>query len=206
MTEATVADDLLRSYFDRWQRLEEDKKAISDDLKELFAEAKGNGFDTKVMRAVFREEVSDKAERDEFEAICDLYRASLARPRARPTHARVEKIDEFRSVTGRSDPATTKGESDAKSADAESEKRNLIDRRRPALVEAIEPVKPSAAKGLEHQPVQSTYSDTAPDESAADEISSPIPLASADTSPVAMAKAPSLALPRDGAPLHEAMV
>lgn len=93
MSEATVADDLLRSYFERWQRLEEDKAAISEDLKALFAEAKGNGFDTKVMRAVFREEVSDKAERDEFEAICDLYRASLARPRAHPAPARVETLN-----------------------------------------------------------------------------------------------------------------
>lgn len=90
----SVSDDMLRSFFQRWQRLEEEKQTISDDLKELFAEAKGQGFDTKAMRAVFREEVGDRAERQEFDAICDLYRASLRKPHARPAPAR-ENIEEF---------------------------------------------------------------------------------------------------------------
>jgi len=77
MTDA-VADDILRSFFERWQRLEEEKKTLSDDLKGLFSEAKGMGFDTKAMRAVFREQVGDKASAEEFDAICDLYRSSLA--------------------------------------------------------------------------------------------------------------------------------
>jgi len=77
MTDA-VANDILRSFFERWQRLEEEKKTLSDDLKELFSEAKGMGFDTKAMRAVFREQVGDKAAAEEFDAICDLYRSSLA--------------------------------------------------------------------------------------------------------------------------------
>lgn len=97
---ASVADDMIRSYFERWQRLEEEKHTISDDLKELFAEAKGNGLDAKALRTVFREQVGDKAARDEFDAICDLYRASLTGPRARPAPARVEKIEEFDAETG----------------------------------------------------------------------------------------------------------
>lgn len=79
---ASVADDMIRSFFERWQRLEEEKRTISDDLKELFAEARGNGLDTKALRAVFREQVGDKAAIEEFDAICDLYRASLNAPRA----------------------------------------------------------------------------------------------------------------------------
>lgn len=85
----SVADDMLRSFFERWQRLEEEKQALSGDLKELFAEMKGGGFDTKAARAVFRDEnklanedAADKADRTEFEAMCELYRASLKRPRA----------------------------------------------------------------------------------------------------------------------------
>jgi uncharacterized protein (UPF0335 family) len=95
----SAADDMIRSYFDRWQRLEEEKRAISDDLKELFAEAKGNGLDSKALRTVFREQVGDKAAMEEFDAICDLYRASLTAPRARPAPAR-EIIEEFDAETG----------------------------------------------------------------------------------------------------------
>lgn len=74
-----VADDMLRSFYERWQRLEEEKSTISDDLKNLFAEAKGSGFDTKAMRAVFRDMTRDVAERQEAEAIYDLYWTSLTR-------------------------------------------------------------------------------------------------------------------------------
>lgn len=100
----SVSDDMLRSFFQRWQRLEEEKQTISDDLKELFAEAKGQGFDTKAMRAVFREQVGDKAERQEFDAICDLYRASLSRPHARPAPAQ-ENIEEFPLKAVKNEPA-----------------------------------------------------------------------------------------------------
>ena len=75
------AHNMLRSYFERWQRLEGEKASIAEDLKNLFAEAKGNGFNTKAMRVVFREQIADDADRhaaDEHEVICDLYRASLA--------------------------------------------------------------------------------------------------------------------------------
>lgn len=96
----TVADDLLRSFFSRWQRLQEEKKTISDDLKELFAEAKGMGFDTKAMRAVFREEAGDKLAAEEFDAICDLYRSSLRGLRAHPARHAREIIEEFDAETG----------------------------------------------------------------------------------------------------------
>src|SRR5688572_21624997 len=73
----SVAQDMLQSFFDRWQRLEDEKRAISEDLKGLFAEAKALGFDTKVMRAVFRDKVGDAEAKAEFEAIYELYASAI---------------------------------------------------------------------------------------------------------------------------------
>lgn len=90
--------EMIRSLFARWQRLEAEKAAIADDLKELFAEAKGSGFNTKALRIVFREQVADDGDREkaeELDAICDLYRASLVAPRARPAPARTREAQEF---------------------------------------------------------------------------------------------------------------
>ena len=73
----TVAAGQLRAFIERIERLEEEKKAIADDIKEVYAEAKGNGFDTKVMRQVIRIRKQDRSERLEQEAILDLYLAAL---------------------------------------------------------------------------------------------------------------------------------
>jgi uncharacterized protein (UPF0335 family) len=54
MAAESVAQDQLRAFVERIERLEEEKKAIADDIKEIYAEAKGNGFDTKVLRQVIR--------------------------------------------------------------------------------------------------------------------------------------------------------
>lgn len=101
MTALSVADDQLRAFFERWNRLEEEKTAISEDLKALFAEAKGVGFDTKAMRVVFRERTADdsaKLKADELDQICDLYRASLSRARPANAPARTrENIEKFAS-------------------------------------------------------------------------------------------------------------
>ena len=72
-----VAAGQLRSFIERIERLEVEKKGISDDIRDVFAEAKGNGFDTKVMRQVIRLRKKDKAERQEEEAILDLYLQAL---------------------------------------------------------------------------------------------------------------------------------
>lgn len=90
----TVAAAQLRAFFERWQRLEEEKKALSDDLKEMFAEAKGTGFDTKAMRAVFRDMMADSAEREEEEAIYDLYWGAL-NGSAHPAHHAREIIQQI---------------------------------------------------------------------------------------------------------------
>jgi uncharacterized protein (UPF0335 family) len=72
-----VAQDQLRSVVERIERLEEEKAAIANDIKEVYAEAKGNGFDTRTLRQVIRLRKQDKAERQEQEAILDLYMSAL---------------------------------------------------------------------------------------------------------------------------------
>ena len=73
----SVAKDQLKSIVERVERLEEEKKALADDIREVFAEAKGNGFDTKVLRTVIRLRKQDKTERQEQEALLDLYLHAL---------------------------------------------------------------------------------------------------------------------------------
>lgn len=73
----TVAANQLRAFIERIERLAEEKQTIQDDIKEVYAEAKGTGFDTKAIRAIIRLRKKDKAEREEEEAILDLYMASL---------------------------------------------------------------------------------------------------------------------------------
>ena len=73
----SVAKDQLKSVVERIERLEEEKKALADDIREVFAEAKGNGFDTKVLRTVIRLRKQDKTERQEQEALLDLYLHAL---------------------------------------------------------------------------------------------------------------------------------
>jgi len=89
----SVAQDMIQAFFERWQRLEEEKVAISADLKELFAEAKANGFDTKVLRAVFRDKVADENERNEFQAVYDLYWSALGTNYANARDAREDEPD-----------------------------------------------------------------------------------------------------------------
>ena len=76
-TSQTVAAGQLRAFIERVERLEEEKKTIADDIKEVFAEMKGTGFDTKAVRKIIRRRKQDQAERQEEEAILDLYLAAL---------------------------------------------------------------------------------------------------------------------------------
>jgi uncharacterized protein (UPF0335 family) len=84
MAEESVAQDQLRAIIERIERMEEEKKAIADDIKEIFAEAKGNGFDTKVLRQIVRIRKQDHAERMEQEALLELYMAALGMAAAPP--------------------------------------------------------------------------------------------------------------------------
>ena len=72
-----TAQTQLKTIIERIERLEEDKAAIMADQKEIFAEAKGNGFDVKVIRKVIRLRKQDKAKRQEEEAILDLYLSAI---------------------------------------------------------------------------------------------------------------------------------
>ena len=72
-----VAAGQLRAFIERIERLEEEKKGLSDDIRDVFAEAKGSGFDTKIMRQVIRLRKKDSNERQEEEAILDLYMHAL---------------------------------------------------------------------------------------------------------------------------------
>ncbi|MEO0361172.1 MAG: DUF2312 domain-containing protein [Pseudomonadota bacterium] len=72
-----VAADQLRSIVERIERLEDEKKEIADQIKEVFAEAKANGFDTKTLRKVISLRKKDAEERQEEEAMLDLYLHAL---------------------------------------------------------------------------------------------------------------------------------
>jgi uncharacterized protein (UPF0335 family) len=73
----SIAADQLKSFIERIERLEEEKAGIAGDIKEVYAEAKGSGFDTKVIRKIISMRKKDYAERQEEEAILELYMQAL---------------------------------------------------------------------------------------------------------------------------------
>lgn len=76
-TSQTVAAGQLRALIERIERLHEERKAIGDDIAEVFSEAKGTGFDTKAMKTIIRRRAKDQAQLQEEDAIVDLYMAAL---------------------------------------------------------------------------------------------------------------------------------
>ena len=77
MSEIGAGRDQLRALIERIERLEEEKKAISEDIKEVYGEAKGTGFDVKAMRQIVRIRKMDASDRMEQEAILDTYLHAL---------------------------------------------------------------------------------------------------------------------------------
>jgi len=76
-----IAGERLKSFIERIERLEEEKRALAEDIKEVYSEAKGVGFDVKTMRALIRIRKMDEEDRDEQEALLDTYmRAMGMRP------------------------------------------------------------------------------------------------------------------------------
>ena len=73
----SFAKSQLKAFVERIERLEDEKKGLSDDIREVYGEAKANGFDTKALRAVVRLRALEPAERQEFEAVLDMYRDAL---------------------------------------------------------------------------------------------------------------------------------
>jgi uncharacterized protein (UPF0335 family) len=72
-----IAGERLKSFIERIERLEEEKRALAEDIKEVYAEAKGSGFDTKIMRQLIRIRRMDQDDVDEQETLLDLYKRAL---------------------------------------------------------------------------------------------------------------------------------
>ena len=72
-----VAKDQLKAIIERIERLEEEKKTISDDIRDVYAEAKGNGYDVKALRTIVRMRKQDANERAEQETILETYMQAL---------------------------------------------------------------------------------------------------------------------------------
>jgi uncharacterized protein (UPF0335 family) len=77
MAKAAFAKEQLKSFIERIERLEEERAALSADIREVYSEAKGTGFDVKIMRQVVRMRKLDKADFQEQEAILDLYLTAM---------------------------------------------------------------------------------------------------------------------------------
>ena len=73
----TIAADQLRLFIERIERLEEEKKGMADDIRDVYSEAKGQGYDTKTMRAIIRLRKMEKDARYEAEYLLDTYKAAL---------------------------------------------------------------------------------------------------------------------------------
>jgi uncharacterized protein (UPF0335 family) len=72
-----VAGEQLKSFIERIERLEEEKRVLSGDIKEVYAEARGGGFEPKIMRQIIKLRRMDKEEVDEEESLLDLYKRAL---------------------------------------------------------------------------------------------------------------------------------
>lgn len=72
-----ITADQLRSFIERLERLSEERKALGEDIKEVFAEAKSEGFDTKIMRQILRIRGMDEADLQEQEELIDVYKRAL---------------------------------------------------------------------------------------------------------------------------------
>ena len=77
MAEGTVAADQLRLFIERIERLEEEKKAMADDIRDVYSEAKANGYDTKIMQMVVRLRKMETHTRQEMDALLHTYRTAL---------------------------------------------------------------------------------------------------------------------------------
>ena len=77
MTTSSVNAGQLRAFIERIEKLEEEKRAIADDIKEVVAEAKGNGYDVKILRKIISMRRLDSEKRKEEESVLDVYLAAL---------------------------------------------------------------------------------------------------------------------------------
>lgn len=105
MTDSTAPEE-IKSFFERWVRLEEAKKEISEDLKELFKESSSRGYGSKELRTAFRRKIKEDEANPadaEFEAVVDIYLDALNAPKDSMRDARMrarENIEKFDAETG----------------------------------------------------------------------------------------------------------
>ena len=85
-----IAGERLRSLIERIERLEEEKRALGEDIKEVYAEAKGSGFDAKIMRQIIKIRRMDKDDLDEQETLLDIYKRALGMLPEGPASAAAE--------------------------------------------------------------------------------------------------------------------
>jgi uncharacterized protein (UPF0335 family) len=74
---AGISGERLLSFVERIERLEEEKKALTDDIREVYSEAKGTGYDIKVLRQIIRLRKMDQSDRNEMEEVLDVYKRAL---------------------------------------------------------------------------------------------------------------------------------
>lgn len=77
MAEAAVSNDQLRLFIERIERLEEEKKGVADDVRDVYSEAKSQGYDAKIMRQIVRLRKMSNDDRAEMEALLDTYKSAL---------------------------------------------------------------------------------------------------------------------------------
>ena len=87
---AGIAGERLRAFIERIERLEEERRVLAADIKEVYAEAKGSGFDIKIMRQIVRLRRLDKDDLDEQETLLDIYKRALGMLPGEPTSAAAE--------------------------------------------------------------------------------------------------------------------
>lgn len=77
MSDGNVSEEQLRLFIERIERLEEEKKGVGDDISDTYSEAKAVGFDTKIMRQIIRLRKMEPHDRQEMEALLDVYKSAL---------------------------------------------------------------------------------------------------------------------------------
>ena len=77
MSSEAVSNDQLRLFIERVERLEEEKKGILDDIKDVYSEAKSNGYETKIMRQIVRLRKMETHDRQEMETLLEMYKAAV---------------------------------------------------------------------------------------------------------------------------------
>jgi uncharacterized protein (UPF0335 family) len=121
MSDGNVAADQLRLLIERIERLEEEKKGINDDIKDVYLEAKATGYDVKTMRAIIRLRKMEKNARQEAEALLETYKVALGME-----DAPARTPDMFQEHDGRPDPSRPAPAPSASDAERFNEAMNLV--------------------------------------------------------------------------------